>query len=82
MNTGYKYPDRAELALAAEELAKLPGDVYWLFAKGRVTAGEPLWAIQITDLTANVIAEAEGAHPADTVRLVASKLANDSNDQW
>jgi hypothetical protein len=74
MNTGYEYPYRAELALAAEELAKLPSNVYWLFARGRVTPGEPLFAIQITDLAANVIAEAEGVHPADTIRLAVSRL--------
>lgn len=74
MNTGYKYPDQAELALAAIELAKLPGDVYWLLAKGRTRPTEPLWAIRITDQNADTIAEAEGDHPADVVRHVAALL--------
>jgi hypothetical protein len=74
LNTGYKYPDQAELALAAIELAKLPTDLYWLFAKGRTRPAEPLWAIQILN-GSEVIAEAEGAHPADTVRLGAARLS-------
>jgi hypothetical protein len=74
MNTGYAYPDRAELILAAIELAKLPGDVYWLLAKGRTRPDEPLWAIQITDLNASKVAEVEGDHPADVVRAAAAKL--------
>jgi hypothetical protein len=74
MNTGYKYPDRAELALAAAELAKLPGNLYWLLAKGRTRPDEPLWGLQITNQNGSPIAEAEGDHPADVVRLAASRL--------
>lgn len=66
--------DRVELALAATELAKLPGDVYWLLAKGRTRPDEPLWAIQITDMEANKIAEAEAERPADCIRAAASSL--------
>lgn len=74
MNTGYAYPNRAELQLAAVELAKLPPDVYWLFGKGRLSKGEPLWAVQINDpLTLEVVAEAEASHPADAVRLAHAK---------
>jgi hypothetical protein len=77
MNSGYAYPDQAELVLAGIELAKLPGDVYWLLAKGRTRPNEPLWAVQITDLDANKIAEAEGDHPADCVRAAwASALSS------
>jgi len=68
---------RAELALAAEELAKLPGDVYWIFAKGRTRPDEPLWGIQITDKTGIVLALVEGEHPVDTVRHAASLLTRD-----
>lgn len=76
MNSGYQHPERAELALAADELAKLPGDVYWLLAKGRTRHDEPLWAIQLTDLDANKLAEVEGDHPADCVRAAASTLSS------
>jgi hypothetical protein len=75
MNTGYKYPDRAELALAAIELVKLPSDIYWVLAKGRLRPAEPLWAVRITDQSGETITEAEGDHPADTVRLAAAKLS-------
>lgn len=75
MNTGYKYPPQAELVLAAIELAKLPDDLYWLLAKGRTMPTEPLWAIQILN-GLEVIAEAEGEHAADTVRLAAAKLGD------
>ena len=68
---------RAELALAAEELANLPGDVYWIFAKGRTRPDEPLWGIQITDKTGIVLALVEGEHPVDTVRHAASLLTRD-----
>jgi hypothetical protein len=76
INTGYKYPHCAELALAAIELAKLPGDVYWVLGKGRLRPAEPLWAVRITDQSGETITEVEGDHPADTVRLAAAKLAS------
>src|SRR3954462_5177751 len=45
MNTGYAHPDKSELALAAVELEKLPSNVFWVLAKGRLTPTEPLWAV-------------------------------------
>jgi hypothetical protein len=79
MNSGYKHPDRAELALAADELAKLPGDVYWLLAKGRTRPDEPLWGVGITNKAGDAIAEAEGDHPADVVRAAASQISRSAS---
>jgi hypothetical protein len=79
MNSGYKHPDRAELALAADELAKLPDAVYWLLAKGRTRPDEPLWGIGITNHAGEAIAEAEGDHPADVVRAAASKISRSTS---
>jgi hypothetical protein len=66
---------QSDLELVAVELAKLPNNVYWVLAKGRLTPTEPLWAVRITDLAGETILETEGDHPADTVRAAADKLS-------
>lgn len=71
MNTGYADPEKAELFLAAIELAKLPS--YWVFAKGRTRPDEPLWGIRLTDNDGNVTSEAESEDPVHAVRMAVSR---------
>jgi hypothetical protein len=64
----------AALTQAIGELADLPADLYWIFAKGRLTLREPLWAVRITDQAGLALAEAEGDTPVDAVRKAKAAL--------
>jgi len=70
-NSGYADPEKAEMFLAAIELAKLPSP--WVFAKGRTRPDEPLWGVRLTDEEGNITSEAESEHPADAIRLAVSR---------
>jgi hypothetical protein len=59
---------------AADELALLPDDVYWLFAKGKTRPNEPLFGIQLQDKNGKILFQAEHDDPCECVRLARSGL--------
>ena len=65
--------EREQIKAVGDALAGIPEDHYWLFAKGRIEASEPLYAIQLLHPKTNaIIAEAEHDDP---VQCIADALA-------